>query len=117
MVTKGSKPGSDDPDVNTQLKKELSSYQNKKPWQKQVIEEKEDPNAQKQKNILRPKSFPARRQLAIPIQPPQSILKSDRGFNSSSLHATNAISPLDCPATLAAVPLTFWKNVLAMSHR
>jgi tetratricopeptide (TPR) repeat protein len=35
--------GSDDPDVNTQLKKELASYENKKPWrEKQVIEEKDD---------------------------------------------------------------------------
>ncbi|HZZ28166.1 MAG TPA: tetratricopeptide repeat protein [Pirellulales bacterium] len=35
--------GSDKPDVNVQLKKELSSYENKKPWrEKQVIEEKDD---------------------------------------------------------------------------
>jgi tetratricopeptide (TPR) repeat protein len=35
--------GSKDPDTNTQLKKELSSYENKKPWrEKQVIEESDD---------------------------------------------------------------------------
>jgi tetratricopeptide (TPR) repeat protein len=35
--------GSDDPDVNVQLKKELASYENKKPWrEKQVMDEKED---------------------------------------------------------------------------
>jgi len=35
--------GSDDADVNTQLKKELSSYESKKPWrEKQVIDEKKD---------------------------------------------------------------------------
>jgi tetratricopeptide (TPR) repeat protein len=35
--------GSDDADVNAQLKKELASYESKKPWrEKQVIQEKDD---------------------------------------------------------------------------
>jgi len=45
--------GSDDPDINAQLKKELASYENKKPWrEKQVIEEKDDPasSADKEKH-------------------------------------------------------------------
>ncbi|HEY2826434.1 MAG TPA: tetratricopeptide repeat protein [Pirellulales bacterium] len=43
--------GSDDADTNAQLKKELTSYQDKKPWrEKQVIDEKDDGKSSSEKH-------------------------------------------------------------------
>jgi tetratricopeptide (TPR) repeat protein len=66
--------GSDDAEVNAQLKKELASYQNKKPWrEKQVIEEKEDSSSPDEKHSSAKK---------LPGPPPISDTDSAAAKNS-----------------------------------
>ncbi len=73
--------GSDDPDVkpdvNAQLKKELASYQNKKPWrEKQVIDEKDDSSSTPNEKHSSAKKLPG--------PPPISDTDSAAAKNSST---------------------------------